>query len=129
MISSRTVTLEQVYENVAKFADAVVITAKFVSLAVDPLCDTSWNKTAAVGLCSWYGQISFVANSSFLPAQNLTLVASNGFSLQNNVVGSLSIRVNLQADYGAIVVSGSSSELYGNIVASTFHLTLTCNCD
>lgn len=97
----------------------------FVSLAVDPLCDTSWNKTAAVWTCSGNGKISFVANSSFLPAQNLTLVASNGFSLQNNVVGSLSIRVNLQADYGAIVVSGSSSELYGNIVASSSHLTLT----
>jgi MSHA biogenesis protein MshQ len=97
----------------------------FVSLAVDPLCDTSWSKTTAVWTCSGNGKISFVANSSFLPAQNLTLVASNGFSLQNNVVGSLNIRVNLQADYGAIVVSGSSSELYGNIVASSSHLTLT----
>lgn len=97
----------------------------FASLAVDPLCDTSWSKTAAVWTCSGNGKISFVANSSFLPAQNLTLVASNGFSLQNNVVGSLTVRVNLQAEYGAIVVSGTSSELYGNIVASSAHLTLT----
>ena len=97
----------------------------FASLAVDPLCDTSWSKTTSVWTCSGNGKISFVANSSFMPAQNLTLVASNGFSLQNNVVGSQNIRVNLQAEYGAIDVSGSSSALYGNIVASSSHLTLT----
>ena len=92
--------------------------------AVDPDCNTSWAKTNTTWTCTGNGQISFRPNTSFLPNRSLTLIASDGFILESNVVGSADRQVNLQADYGAIQVRGNNNALTGNITANSSHLTL-----
>lgn len=91
--------------------------------AVDPTCDTSWSKTATTWTCTGNGKVSFASNSSFLPAANLTIVANNGFVLSGNTVGSATIRVGLQSDYGEFSISGGT--LYGNLTASSARVSVT----
>ena len=91
--------------------------------AVDPVCDTSWSKTATTWTCNGNGKVTFASNSSFLPAANLTIVANNGFVLSGNTVGSATIRVNLQSDYGEFSISGGT--LYGNLTASSARVSVS----
>ncbi len=93
------------------------------ALAVDPVCDTSWSKTATVWTCTGNGRVTFPASTSFVPASNLTISANNGFVLSNNIVGSNNIRVNLQSSYGDYSVSGST--VYGNLTSSSGVFTVS----
>jgi MSHA biogenesis protein MshQ len=100
----------------------ILALVSFASHATDPVCDGDWSKTSKVWTCN--GQVTFVSGSSFVPAQTLTIKASHGFILQNNTVGSQSVSVNLQADFGPVTVGGNQSTLYGNLTGSGSHFTL-----
>jgi hypothetical protein len=96
--------------------------ASFVSHATDPVCDGDWSKTNQVWTCN--GQVTFVSGTSFIPTRTLTIKASHGFILQNNTVGSQSVSVHLQADFGPVTVGGNQSTLYGDLTGSSSHFTL-----
>lgn len=87
------------------------------ALAVDPVCDTSWTKTSSSWTCNGNGRVTFTSNTSFVPSGNLTLIANNGFVLSGNIVGSASIRVNMQSSYGDYAITGST--VFGNLSASS----------
>ncbi len=92
-------------------------------LAVDPVCNTSWSKTATTWTGSGIGRVTFSSNTSFIPASNLTISANNGFVLSGNSVGSAGVRVNLQSSYGDYSISNST--VYGNLSASSGVFTVT----
>ncbi len=94
----------------------------FASHATDPLCDGDWSKTNQLWTCN--GQVTFVSGTSFIPARTLTIKASHGFMLQNNTVGSQSVSVHLQADFGPVTVGGNQTTLYGDLTGSSSHFTL-----
>ena len=87
------------------------------ALAVDPVCDTTWTKTSSSWTCNGNGRVTFTSNTSFIPSGNLTLIANNGFVLSGNIVGSASIRVNMQSSYGDYAITGST--VFGNLSASS----------
>lgn len=85
--------------------------------AVDPSCNTSWSKTSTVWTCTGNGLIEFDADSSFVPATSLTLIAANGFKSRNNTIGSATVRVNLQSSYGDFEVR--DSRVFGDMSSSS----------
>ncbi|WP_348729922.1 DUF6701 domain-containing protein [Rheinheimera texasensis] len=85
--------------------------------AVDPQCDTSWTKTATTWTCTGNGRVKFDKGTSFVPASNLTLIANNGFEVREVTVGSASVRVNFQSDYGAYDIR--DSRVFGDLSASS----------
>lgn len=87
------------------------------AVAVDPTCDTTWTKTSNSWTCDGNGKISFNANTSFVPAANLTLIADNGFVLSGNTVGSATVRVTMRSTYGDYTVNNST--IFGNVSASS----------
>lgn len=108
------------------FRGILVFVAMFsaAAQAVDPTCDTSWSKTSTNWTCSGNGQITFISGTSFVPPSALTLIAANGIVVSNNTVGSSSISVHLQTNYGDITAS-ATSQIFGNLTSSSGAITLS----
>lgn len=82
-----------------------------------------WSVSGATYTCTGNGRVT-LANGDVLAANSsITIVAANGFSLNNNTIGSASNSINLSSSYGTIVSSGTNT-VYGTIQASSGAVTL-----
>ncbi|EPF5082212.1 DUF6701 domain-containing protein [Vibrio cholerae] len=91
-----------------------------------PPCNTSWQKSGNTYTCTGDGKVTLNNGDVIIANIESTLVANNGFELRENVIGSQTNRINLQANYGHIqTVTTQTSTMYGNITATSSNIDLS----
>lgn len=89
-----------------------------------PPCNTSWSVSGTTYTCTGNGRVS-LANGDVLTANTtITISANDGFSLNNNTIGSTANNINLVSSYGAIQSSNTNS-VFGSISSGSGNISLT----
>ena len=95
-----------------------------------PPCSSSsgvWSQNGTTYTCS-SGSMSLAAGDSIVAASSITIVAQSGITLAgNNTIGSSTIAVNLQTEWGDIVASNNGNKtttFYGNLTSSSGDINL-----
>lgn len=117
----KTVTLLLFWVCSISFAQAQ--TAYNLSQGSYPPCSTNWQVSGTTYTCSDNGRVTLPAGSTVMADSDALIVANNGFSLENTIVGSEEQRINLRSQYGAVNSSGPT-EVYGDISAESSNITL-----
>lgn len=82
-----------------------------------PPCSTSWSVSGTTYSCTGNGRVTLASGDILIANTNITISADNGFSLNNNTVGSAANKINLQSSYGTVNAIGTNT-VNGNIAAS-----------
>ncbi|WP_197085479.1 DUF6701 domain-containing protein [Cellvibrio sp. pealriver] len=88
-----------------------------------PPCNTSWSVSGTTYTCNGNGRVTLASGDILTANTTITISANNGFSLNNNTVGSSSNRINLTSTYGNVDASGTNT-VFGNITSSSGNVTL-----
>nr|WP_324259615.1 DUF6701 domain-containing protein [Cellvibrio fontiphilus] len=88
-----------------------------------PPCNTSWSVSGSTYTCSGNGRVTLASGDVLTSSGNITISANNGFSFNNNTVGSASAAINLISTYGNVDSSGTNT-IFGNITSSSGNVTL-----
>ncbi len=93
-----------------------------------PCSGGSWSRSGSVFTCSGRvvladGDEVYVSTAFFEGLDDITVVANNGFELNNNIIGTNAKQITLQSGYGSINASGSSV-LTGSIISASGPITL-----
>ncbi|MDR6984223.1 MSHA biogenesis protein MshQ [Rheinheimera pacifica] len=91
-----------------------------------PPCSTSWSVNVNTYTCTGDGRVT-LAHSDIIAASaaSITLIAANGVQLGTNVtLGSNTNRVNLQAEYGTVVIS-AGVVIWGNVQTTSGAVSAT----
>lgn len=89
-----------------------------------PPCSTSWQVSGTTYTCGGNGRVTLPAGSTLTSDADASIVANNGFSLDNTTVGTEDNRINLQSQYGTVNSSGPT-DVYGDISANSSTITLS----
>jgi MSHA biogenesis protein MshQ len=87
-----------------------------------PPCDTSWSVSASTYTCTGNGRVTLASGDILTASSTITIVANNGFSLNNNTLGSASANINLTSSYGTVVSTGTNT-IYGAIQGGGGNIT------
>ena len=94
-----------------------------------PACIDDKGKTIAWSGYTCSGTISLKSGDSIVPSSSITVLAKAGITLAgNNTIGSSTVTVNLQTEWGDIVASNSGSNtstFYGNLTSDSGDINLT----
>ncbi|WP_331346055.1 DUF6701 domain-containing protein [Cellvibrio sp. UBA7661] len=88
-----------------------------------PPCNTSWSVSGTTYTCNGNGRVTLASGDILTANTTITISANNGFSLNNNTIGSSSNRINLTSTYGNVDASGTNT-VFGNITSSSGNVTL-----
>jgi MSHA biogenesis protein MshQ len=88
-----------------------------------PPCNTSWSVSGTTYTCTGNGRVTLGSGDILTANTTITISADDGFVLTNNTIGTVSNRINLVSNYGAIQ-SGNTNTVYGNITANSSNITL-----
>ena len=88
-----------------------------------PPCTTSWSVTGTVYTCTGNGRVTLPNGSIVIANTGSTIVANNGFRLNNNTIGTAANPINLQSDYGSINANGTNT-IYGNLQTTSGDIEL-----
>ncbi len=88
-----------------------------------PPCNTSWSVSGTTYTCTGNGRVTLGSGDILTANTTITISADDGFVLTNNTIGTVSNRINLVSNYGAIQ-SGNTNTIYGNITANSSNITL-----
>lgn len=88
-----------------------------------PPCDTSWNVSGTTYTCSGNGRVTLASGDILTSNTAITISANNGFSLNNNTIGSSSNRINLVSTHGTYVALATTT-IWGNINGNSSVVTL-----
>ncbi|WP_313054177.1 DUF6701 domain-containing protein [Pseudomonas lopnurensis] len=89
----------------------------------------SWSRSGSTFTCTGRvtlasGDVLQVATGLFEGLGHITVVANNGFSLNNNTVGTSSKNITLRSDWGTINAVGSNS-IFGSVLSGWGEIELT----
>jgi MSHA biogenesis protein MshQ len=82
-----------------------------------PPCNTSWSVSGTTYTCNGNGRVTLAAGDILTANTTITISANNGFSLNNNTIGSSSNRINLTSTYGSHDASATTT-IWGNLTSS-----------
>lgn len=109
------------------FPTAVLAATTYDFSTKFPVCNGStWQIVGTTHTCP--GSISLGDGDSILPLSSITVVARAGIGLSaNNTVGSATVTVNLQSDWGGITASNTNktSLFYGSLTSGSGAINLT----
>ncbi|HCS64145.1 MAG TPA: hypothetical protein DIW64_08710 [Cellvibrio sp.] len=88
-----------------------------------PPCNTSWSVSGTTYTCNGNGRVTLAAGDILTSNTTITISANNGFSLNNNTIGSTSNRINLTSTYGSHNASATTT-IWGNITGNSSVVTL-----
>ncbi|HOY21913.1 MAG TPA: PA14 domain-containing protein, partial [Cellvibrio sp.] len=88
-----------------------------------PPCNTSWSVSGTTYTCTGNGRVTLASGDILTANTAINIVANNGFSLNNNTLGSVSANINLTSSYGTIVSVGTNT-LYGFLQGGSGAITL-----
>lgn len=83
----------------------------------------SWSVSGTTYTCGGGGRVTLAASDIVTATANSTIVASNGFSLAGNTIGSAMIRINLTSVSGTIVSTGTNT-IFGVVDGGNGRITL-----
>lgn len=89
-----------------------------------PPCNTSWSVSGTTYTCTGNGRVTLPSGAVIVANASSLIVADNGFSLNNNTLGSASATVSLRSNYGSIDAQGNTT-INGNINATSSQVNLT----
>lgn len=81
-----------------------------------PPCNTSWSVAGTTYTCNGNGRVTLAAGDILTSNTTITISANNGFSLNNNTIGSSSNRINLTSTYGTHD-SAATTTIWGNLTS------------
>lgn len=81
-----------------------------------PPCNTSWSVAGTTYTCNGNGRVTLAAGDILTSNTTITISANNGFSLNNNTIGSNSNRINLTSTYGTHD-SAATTTIWGNLTS------------
>ncbi|WP_331350863.1 DUF6701 domain-containing protein [Cellvibrio sp. UBA7671] len=82
-----------------------------------PPCSTSWSVSGTTYTCNGNGRVTLASGDILTSNTTITISANNGFSLNNNTIGSSSNRINLTSTYGSHDASATTT-IWGNLTSS-----------
>jgi MSHA biogenesis protein MshQ len=88
-----------------------------------PPCNTSWSISGTTYTCTGNGRVTLASGDVLTSNTTINILANNGFSLNNNTIGSASANINLTSSYGTIVSAGTNT-LYGFLQGGSGSITL-----
>lgn len=104
-----------------------VLTAKAATYNLSsgsyPPCNTSWSVSGTTYTCTGNGRVTLASGDIVTSNTTANIVANNGFSLNNNTIGSSSANINLTSSYGTIVSAGVNT-VYGSLQGGSGAITL-----
>ena len=81
-----------------------------------PPCSTNWNVSGTNYTCNGNGRVTLASGDILTSNTTITISANNGFSLNNNTIGSSSNRINLTSTYGSHD-SSATTTIWGNLTS------------
>lgn len=81
-----------------------------------PPCSTNWNVSGTTYTCNGNGRVTLAAGDILTSNTTITISANNGFSLNNNTIGSSGNRINLTSTYGTHDASATTT-IWGNLTS------------
>lgn len=103
---------------------SLLLSASFVqaqtynlSLGQYPPCSTNWDVSGTTYTCNGDGRVTLPDGAHVIANTTVIIVANNGFSLNNNTVGSADHNINLRAAYGSVNAVGSNI-IHGNVTST-----------
>lgn len=81
-----------------------------------PPCSTSWSVAGTTYTCNGNGRVTLASGDILTSNTTITISANNGFSLNNNTIGSSSNRINLTSTYGT-QDSSATTTIWGNVTS------------
>ncbi|MEN0035826.1 MAG: DUF6701 domain-containing protein [Cellvibrio sp.] len=88
-----------------------------------PPCNTSWSVSGTTYTCTGDGRVTLASGDILRSSVNITIVAANGFALNNSTVGTSTANINLTSSYGTITSSGANT-IYGSLTGGSSVITL-----
>jgi MSHA biogenesis protein MshQ len=81
-----------------------------------PPCSTNWNVSGTTYTCNGNGRVTLASGDILTSNTTITISANNGFSLNNNMIGSSGNRINLTSTYGTHD-SAATTTIWGNLTS------------
>ncbi len=88
-----------------------------------PPCNTSWSVSGTTYTCTGNGRVTLASGDILTASTTINIVANNGFSLNNNTIGSALANINLTSSYGTIVAAGTNT-IFGALQGGSGAVTL-----
>jgi len=81
-----------------------------------PPCSTNWNVSGTTYTCNGNGRVTLASGDILTSNTTITISANNGFSLNNNTIGSSGNRINLISTYGTHDAAATTT-VWGNLTS------------